>query len=321
MRLPSISTLLRNLSQICVSLVVGASSKLRRFQKQRLPKLPHLLKLARLDRPIGISLLLWPTFWGLWIASEGYPSAHLFFVFFLGVVFTRSAGCVINDIADRNFDGQVKRTVNRPLITGELTLSDAFIFLFVLLFPALVLVLTTNLLTLSLAVIAALIAAVYPLMKRYTYLPQAVLGLAFSMGIPMSFSAVTGEIPQIAWLLVVANVIWTVAYDTEYAMVDRDDDLKLGLKSSAILFGDLDKFIIGVLQIFFLGTMVMVAQRLSLGFSFYAGLTIAAGLLIYQQYLIKDRARDPCFSAFLNNHWVGLSIFGGVFLHYGLFAT
>ena len=321
MRLPPISTLLRNLSQICVSLVVGASSKLRHFQKQRLPKLPHLLKLARLDRPIGISLLLWPTFWGLWIASEGSPSVHLFFVFFLGVVFTRSAGCVINDIADRNFDGQVKRTVNRPLITGELTLSDAFIFLFVLLFPALVLVLTTNLLTLSLAVIAALIAAVYPLMKRYTYLPQAVLGLAFSMGIPMAFSAVTGEIPQIAWLLVVANVIWTVAYDTQYAMVDRDDDLKLGLKSSAILFGDLDKLIIGVLQIFFLGIMVMVAQRLSLGISFYAGLTIAAGFLIFQQYLIKDRARDPCFAAFLSNHWVGLSVFSGVFLHYGLFAT
>ncbi len=321
MRLPPISTLFRNLSRLWLAFVVADSSKIRQFQRQRLPKLPHLLKLARLDRPIGIYLLLWPTFWGLWIASEGFPSVHLFLVFFLGVVLTRSAGCVINDIADRGFDGHVKRTVNRPLVTGELAISDAFVFLFMLLFPALVLVLTTNLLTLGLAVIAALIAAVYPLMKRYTYLPQAVLGLAFSMGIPMGFSAVTGEIPQIAWLLVVANVIWTVAYDTQYAMVDRDDDLKLGLKSSAILFGDLDKLIIGVLQISFVWIMIMVAQRLSLGFTFYIGITAASALLVYQQYLIKDRARDPCFAAFLNNHWVGLSIFVGIFLHYALFAS
>lgn len=284
--------------------------------KRRFPKLQPLLTLARFDRPIGIYLLLWPTLWGLWIASDGHPSLHLFLVFFLGTVLTRSAGCVINDLADRKFDGQVKRTSNRPLVTGELEVGDAFIFLFVLLFAALVLVLTTNLLTLSLAVVAAVIAGIYPLMKRYTYLPQAVLGVAFSMGIPMAFSAVTGEVPQIAWLLVIANLIWTVAYDTQLAMVDRDDDLKLGLKSSAILFGDLDKIIIGILQLSFVWIMVMIAQRLSLGGFFYLGVTIAAGLLLHQQYLIKDRDRDQCFTSFLSNHWVGLAIFVGLFLHY-----
>ena len=316
MLLPPISTIRQNLRRVLKSLFHGKISDLQQRLNQQFPKLQHLLTLSRLDRPIGIYLLLWPTFWGLWIASEGYPSFHLLCVFFFGVVLTRSAGCVINDLADRNFDGQVKRTVNRPLVTGELALSDAFIFLFALLFPALVLVLTTNLLTLGLAVVAALIAAVYPFMKRYTYLPQAVLGLAFSMGIPMSFSAVTGEVPQIAWLMVVAKVIWTVAYDTQYAMVDRDDDLKLGLKSSAILFGDLDKLIIGILQLSFVWIMVLIAQRLSLGFSFYIGMAIAVGLLVYQQYLIKDRVRDLCFAAFLNNHWVGLSLFLGIFIHY-----
>lgn len=308
MPLPPISTIHRQLTILLKD----------RFSQLRLafPKFPLLLTIARLDRPIGIYLLLWPTLWGLWVANEGYPGFHLFAVFVLGTVLTRSAGCVINDIADRNFDGQVKRTVNRPLANGDLEIADAFIFLFVLLFLALVLVLTTNLLTLGLAVIAAFIAAIYPLMKRYTYLPQAVLGLAFSMGIPMAFSATTGEVPQIAWLMLIANLIWTVAYDTQYAMIDRDDDLKLGLKSSAILFGDLDKPIIGVLQIAFIWIMVMIGQRLELSIFFYFGLTLAVALLIYQQYLIKDRDRDRCFASFLNNHWVGLAIFSGIFLHY-----
>jgi 4-hydroxybenzoate polyprenyltransferase len=310
--LPPISTLRHRISQLLRPLLGGWLSQLRKIY----PKLPLLLTLARFDRPIGIYLLLWPTLWGLWIASDGDPSLHLFLVFFLGTVLTRSAGCVINDLADRKFDGQVKRTISRPLVTGELEVGDAFIFLFVLMFAALVLVLTTNLLTLGLAVVAAVIAGIYPFMKRYTYLPQAVLGVAFSMGIPMTFSAVTGEVPQIAWLLVIANLIWTVAYDTQLAMVDRDDDLKLGLKSSAILFGDLDKIIIGILQISFVWIMVMIAQRLSLGGFFYLGIAIAAALLLYQQYLIKDRNRDQCFASFLNNHWVGLAVFAGIFLHF-----
>ncbi|MFT7140327.1 MAG: 4-hydroxybenzoate polyprenyltransferase, partial [Sulfitobacter sp.] len=194
-------------------------------------KLPRLLAVARLDKPIGIYLLLWPTLWGLWIAAEGFPGWHLLIVFVFGTVLTRSAGCIINDIADRKFDRQVKRTSSRPLASGDLGVKDAVIFMAILLFLALLLVATTNIETILLAFVAAAVAGLYPFMKRVTYLPQVVLGVAFSFGIPMSFAAVTGEIPNFVWLLVVANVLWTVAYDTELAMVDRDDDVKLGIKS------------------------------------------------------------------------------------------
>jgi 4-hydroxybenzoate polyprenyltransferase len=282
----------------------------------RFPKIPFLMSIARLDRPIGIYLLLWPTLWALWIAAEGFAGWHLFLVFTFGTILTRSAGCVINDLADRNFDGQVKRTSGRPLVTGQVTIGDAIIFLGVLILPALLLVLTTNIVTVLLAIFGACVATVYPFMKRYTYLPQVILGIAFSVGIPMAFTAMDETIPKIAWLLIIANLTWTVAYDTEYAMVDRDDDIRLGLKSSAILFGELDKIIIGILQVVFLGTLLLAAKEANFTWPFYLGLAAATVFLIYQQFLIKDRSRDPCFAAFLNNHWVGLSIFIGLFTHY-----
>lgn len=280
-------------------------------------KLPHLLAVSRLDKPIGIYLLLWPTLWGLWIASEGFPSWHLLFVFVAGTILTRSAGCIINDIADTKFDAQVKRTANRPLVTGELPRRDAVAFMALLLLFALILVLTTNLLTILLAIAAAATAGLYPLMKRVTYLPQVVLGIAFSFGIPMSFAAVTGAIPNFVWLLVVANMLWTVAYDTELAMVDRDDDIKVGIKSTAILFAEMDKLIIGVLQLLFISILLLLHRHIELSWIYNIGLFAASAFLIYQQYLIRHRSRDGCFAAFRNNHWTGLAIFLGILGHFG----
>ena len=283
---------------------------------QLYPKIPHFITLARLDKPIGIYLLLWPTMWGLWFAAEGFPGWHLFLVFTLGTVLTRSAGCIVNDIADRDLDISVKRTASRPLAQGYLSVPEAIIFAAILMFLSLILVLTTNLLTLVLAFIATIIAAIYPWMKRFTYLPQVVLGVAFSFGIPMAFAAIRNEIPNLAWLLTIANVIWTVGYDTEYAMVDRDDDLKIGTKSTAILFADMDKLMIGILQFTFIGSMYIVERQIGLSWPYYIGLAVASGLLIYQQFLIADRDRANCFEAFLNNHWVGLTIFIGIFVHF-----
>lgn len=281
------------------------------------PKLPHLVTVTRLDKPIGIYLLLWPTLWALWIAADGFPGWHLLVVFVLGTLLMRSAGCVINDIADRDFDTKVKRTVDRPLATGDLELKDAIILLGALVLAAFLLVLTTNLLTILLAFCAALVAGLYPFMKRYTYLPQVVLGVAFSFGIPMAFAAQSEEVPLIAWLMVIANVLWTVGYDTAYAMVDRDDDLKIGIKSTAILFGDMDKLMIGALQASFLMIMLLLHRHMELGWYYNAALFAAMALFVYQQYLIKDRNRENCFSAFLNNHWVGLAIFLGLLAEIG----
>lgn len=278
----------------------------------RYPRLPHFVRLCRLGNPIGTLLLLWPTLWGLWFAARGWPGWKLFIVFTLGTLLTRSAGCIMNDIADRHFDAYVKRTNARPIARGIIRVEEAVMLMGGLLFLALLLVMTTNWLTVELAVAAAAIAAVYPFMKRVTYLPQAVLGVAFSCGIPMAFTATTGELPRLAWLLVIANLLWTVAYDTEYAMVDRDDDIRLGLKSSAILFADLDKTMVGALQLLFLGTLAMAGRLVRMDVLFWFGLAVAAGLFIYQQFLIKDRARDGCFAAFLNNHWVGMAIFAGI---------
>ena len=278
----------------------------------RYPRLPDFVALSRLNRPIGIYLLLWPTLWGLWFAAGGWPGWHLFLVFALGTVLTRSAGCVINDIADRNFDLQVERTRDRPLAQGTITVREALLFMAGLLLLALILVMTTNRATVMIAVVAAIVAAVYPFMKRFTYMPQLILGVAFSFGIPMAFTAATGEIPRLAWMLVFANLVWTVAYDTEYAMVDRDDDLKLGLKSSAILFADMDKLMIGILQILFLFIIVLAGRLAHGGIAFYLGVAIAGALFGYQQFLIRNRAREGCFKAFLNNHWVGLAIFAGI---------
>jgi len=292
------------------------AGQIRQHQREYLPRLPDFLQLARLDKPIGIYLLLWPTLWGLWLAAEGWPGFHLLFVFIVGVILMRSAGCVINDVADRNFDGQVKRTVNRPLITHQVTVQEALVFCTSLCFIAFLLVLTTNTLTVWLSFCAVAIALCYPFMKRYTYLPQVVLGAAFSWGIPMSFAAYSEEVPKLAWLIFTATVVWTVAYDTQYAMVDRDDDIKLGLKSTAILFGDLDRLMIGILQLIFVITLWAAHQLTPLGFWFHFGLAAAAVLLVYQQYLIRERDRDECFKAFLNNHWVGLLIFLGLFFEF-----
>lgn len=283
-------------------------------QQTHLPRLPDFLTLTRLDRPIGIYLLLWPTLWGLWLAAEGWPGMHLFVVFTLGVVIMRSAGCIMNDYADRNFDGKVKRTADRPLVTKRVSVNEAFLFCGLLCVMALGLVLTTNVLTIWLSFAAVLIAATYPFVKRYTYMPQAVLGVAFSWGIPMAFAATIESVPNLAWLVFTAAVVWTVAYDTQYAMVDRDDDIKVGIKSSAILFGDLDRLMIGILQVVFIATLLLANRIAGLGSFFYLGLLVAAGLLAYQQYLIRDRERDACFEAFLNNHWVGMAIFIGLAL-------
>ena len=282
---------------------------------------PHwqsYIELTRLNQPIGIYLLLWPTLWALWIAAEGWPGWHLFLVFTLGTVLTRSAGCIVNDFMDRPFDSRVKRTRDRALVVGKVDPLKAIILATGITSLALLLVLTTNLLTVALSAVAALIAVIYPVMKRYTYLPQTILGIAFSMGILMAFSATTGEIASIAWLVLTANLLWVVAYDTQYAMVDRDDDLQLGLKSTAILFADLDRHMTGLLQLIFLLTMLLAGRNLGFSQWYFLGLSIAAALFIYQHYLTWSRSREGYFNAFLNNHWVGLAIFAGIFLHYML---
>lgn len=274
------------------------------------------VQVTRADRPIGTALLLWPTLVALWIAAEGWPGWHLFLVFAIGTFLTRSAGCVLNDLTDMKFDGHVKRTSQRPLVTGELDPVEAMFLAGAIMFVALCIVLTTNVLTVGLAVIAVIITATYPFMKRVTYLPQAVLGLAFSMGIVMAFSAVSSSVPNVAWLLLIANLLWVVAYDTEYAMVDRDDDLRIGVKSTAILFGDMDKLIIGALQASTIFIWYLVGEELELGVYWLLGMTAATGLFIYQQFLIRHRSRDGCFQAFLNNHWAGLCLFVGTATHY-----
>jgi 4-hydroxybenzoate polyprenyltransferase len=279
-------------------------------------KLPALVQLTRLDRPIGIYLLLWPTIGALWIAAEGRPSLLLLSVFLLGSALMRSAGCCINDIADSKFDGKVDRTQNRPLATGLLARQDAIYCFVVLSFTGFLLVLLTNLLTVLFSLIAVCLVVIYPFMKRYTNLPQVVLGVAYSWGILMAFAAQTGEVPSAAVLLFVANCLWTVAYDTEYAMVDREFDLEIGLKSTAILFGEADKLMIGALQAMFIIALWLAGRQFELGTLFFLSLLIASALLGYQQYLIRDRVPGPCFRAFLNNSWVGAVIFIGVVLSY-----
>jgi len=284
----------------------------------RFPHLQQFVSLTRFDRPIGIYLLLWPTLTALWIASDGWPGWHLLLVFALGTVLTRAAGCIINDLADMKFDGKVKRTRNRPLISGQIAAPEALILAASIAFVALLLVLTTNTYTVYMSVFAVIIAVIYPFMKRYTYLPQAFLGIAFSWGIPMTFTAVSNEIANVAWLLLIANLLWVVAYDTQYAMVDRDDDIKLGLKSTAILFADLDRLMIAILQASFLAVLLLVTRSVELSVYYYLGLSSAIGFFIYQHYLIWNRSREGCFKAFLNNHWVGFSIFLGIVAHYSL---
>ncbi|WP_196160317.1 4-hydroxybenzoate octaprenyltransferase [Reinekea sp. G2M2-21] len=278
--------------------------------------LPHYIKLTRLDRPIGIYLLLWPTVMALWLAAEGFPDLKTLFIFVAGVVFMRSAGCVINDYADRKIDGHVKRTLNRPLAVGLVSEKEAITLFSSLIVLSFILVLFTNPLTVKLSFIAAALASSYPFMKRFTYLPQVVLGAAFAWAIPMAYTALSVPLQDLTWLLFSATVIWTVVYDTLYAMVDRDDDLKIGVRSTAILFGESDRLMVGLLQILAWLTWLVIGVKAELGVFWWLAMAVVAGLFGYQQWLIRERDRDACFKAFLNNHWVGLALFGAVVLEY-----
>ena len=274
--------------------------------------------LMRIDKPIGALLLLWPTLWALWIAGDGRPHAEVVIVFIVGVFVMRSAGCVINDFADREIDPYVKRTMNRPLATGKVSPREALGLFAVLSLMALALVSLMNDLTVLLAFAGAALAATYPFMKRYTYLPQVHLGVAFGWAVPMAFAAQTGEIPPVAWLLLVAVVIWAVAYDTMYAMVDREDDLYVGVKSTAILLGEMDRPMVAGLQAFVVVTLVLVGSRVGLGIWYFAGVIAATGFAIYQIYLIRNREPQQCFRAFLNNNWFGAAVFAGIVFDYYL---
>lgn len=272
-------------------------------------KFSAYLKLMRFHRPIGTLLLLWPVLWSLWVASQGVPHLKILMIMSLGVIVMRAAGCVINDIADRNFDGWVARTKDRPLATGEISIKQASLLFIVLLFCALLLVLCLNKLTIMLAFIAALLTVFYPFTKRFFVMPQLILAAAFNWGIPMAFAAELNRVPGIAWLVFSIAFVWTVYYDTLYAMTDKADDLKLGLKSSAIFFGKADKIILTLLQFLFLILLLVLGHRLNMAIYYYLGLIVVSAFLIYQQVLARHRAPQRCFQAFINNQWVGLIIF------------
>lgn len=276
----------------------------------------HYWRLMRFDKPIGIFLLLWPALWALWIAGQGRPDPLVAFVIVSGVVLMRAAGCVINDYADRDFDPHVERTRQRPIAAGHVSPNEALALFVGLCLTAFGLVLLLNGLTIALSVVGAFLAASYPFMKRHTYLPQAYLGLAFGWAVPMSFAAQTGTIPAVSWELYLATILWALTYDTMYAMVDRDDDLKIGVKSTAILFGDLDRIILAMLQAFMLLILYAVGRELGLGAAYDLSLLVATGFSLYQQRLIRHRLKADCFKAFLNNHWFGATVFAGLVLDY-----
>ncbi len=283
-----------------------------------LGRLHEYALLMRLHRPIGALLLLWPTLWALWLAAAGRPQARMLLIFVAGTVLTRSAGCVINDYADRDFDRHVRRTRTRPLTAGRVTAREALILFVFLSLAALTLVLQLNRLTVALSLLGALLYLTYPFMKRYTHLAQLYLGLAFSWGVVLAFSAHSGRVPLIAWMIFAANVCWVLAYDTEYAMVDREDDLKIGIKSTAILFGTHGRFMIGLSHVLALALLAGVGYLAVLGVWYYLGLLAAAGIACYQQYLLRARDPQECFQAFLNNNWFGAVIFTGLVLDYSL---
>jgi len=279
-------------------------------------KLNAYFRLMRLDKPIGILLLLWPTLWALWLASNGWPDNRLLFIFIVGTVLMRSAGCVMNDVADRHFDGHVARTDKRPLVAGEVSVKEALLLATLLSLVAFGLVLTLNALTIALSFAALFLAASYPFTKRFFALPQAYLGIAFGFGIPMAFAAVQGWVPQQAWLMLVANIAWSLAYDTEYAMVDRPDDLKIGIRSSAITFGKYDVALIMFFYALMLALMAYVGALMQLAWIYYVGLVLAGLLILYHFILIKNREPARCFKAFLHNNWVGAAIFAGIFINF-----
>jgi 4-hydroxybenzoate polyprenyltransferase len=294
-----------------------------RFHPFTTEELPRILggaseyaRLMRLNRPIGIWLLLWPTLWAVWIASRGRPAPDIFLIFVVGTVIMRSAGCVINDYADRGFDSRVQRTRDRPLATGSISGIEALVLFTILALLALLLALQLNKLTLLWAVGGAFIAVTYPFIKRFLSVPQLFLGLAFGAGIPMAFAAQIERVPRVAWLLFLANVLWVTVYDTMYAMVDREDDVSIGVRSTAILFGDSDRHIIAGLQAMTLAALYLVGRILNFGWWYEAGLAAGALLFVYQLWLIHDRSREGCFSAFLNNNYFGMAVFIGILLEY-----
>ncbi len=282
--------------------------------KSFLATIDPYLKLIRFDRPIGTLLLLWPALWALWLAAGGIPPIKYLVIFSLGVFLMRSAGCVINDIADRKFDSKVERTKNRPLAKNQLPVLNAMIFFVVLMLCAVVLLIFLNELSVKVALVAAFFAITYPFMKRYTYLPQIYLGIAFALSIPMAYAQIQNTIPAEAWLLFIINIFWTTAYDTMYAMVDREDDEKIGVKSTAILFGDLDIVITSVIQAMMLLALLLLGKKLGLNMYYYWSLLVVFVLFIYQNKLLRSRDVKNYFKAFLNNNWVGLILFIGVFL-------
>ena len=281
-------------------------------------KLKQYWLLARFDRPIGTLILLWPTLWALWVAGDGKPDGLVLTVFVLGVVLMRAAGCVINDYADRDFDPHVERTKQRPIAAGKVKPKEALILFAVLCLIAFGLVLLMNIYTILLSFIGAFLAASYPFMKRYTQLPQAYLGIAFGWAVPMAFAAQRGEIPLVAWLMYLAVMLWALVYDTMYAMVDKDDDLKIGVKSTAILFGDYDRHIMAILQTIIIGLLIAVGILAQLQWPYYLGVAAATGLCGYQQKLIFHRQKAACFKAFLNSNWFGLAVFLGLLVGYQL---
>jgi 4-hydroxybenzoate polyprenyltransferase len=274
------------------------------------------IQLTRLNRPIGILLLLWPTLWGVWIAGHGHPAWHIVFIFTLGTVLMRSAGCAVNDYADRHIDRHVKRTQERPLTSGKISEREALWVAAVLALVSFALILPLNPLTWLLAFPAAFLAASYPFTKRFFAIPQAYLGIAFGFGIPMAFAATHGSVPAVAWVLLLANVFWAIAYDTEYAMVDRDDDIHLGIHSSALFFGRRDVF--AVMMCYALTLLLLAAAGLMIGMGtvYFIGLIVAEGITLYHYTLIRDRNREKCFKAFLHNNWFGAAVFAGVVVDY-----
>lgn len=292
----------------------GRLAAIRRYGR----RLEQYAQLMRLDRPIGSLLLLWPVLWALWIAGDAHPRGKVFVVFVLGVLVMRSAGCVINDFADRDFDPFVRRTRARPLAARRVTPAEAFVLFGLLLAVALWLVTRLDALTVRMSFIGAAVAMSYPFFKRFFPLPQFYMGVAFSWGVPMAFAAQTGAVPRVAWLLFFAGILWAAAYDTMYAMVDREDDLKIGVKSTAILFADMDRLIVAAMQLGALFALLLVGRSMRFEYWYYVGLTAAAVLFAWQQWLIRRREPEACFRAFLNNNYVGLSIFAGLVLEYSL---
>ena len=291
--------------QVSGSLSRGVVSQLRNYGR-----------LMRVDKPIGIWLLLWPTLWALWLAGEGHPNQGLFIVFVLGVFVMRSAGCVLNDFADRKIDPYVERTRSRPIASGAVTPAEALLLFTALGLFAVGLAMLLNRPARLLAIVGAVLTVLYPFIKRFLSIPQFVLGAAFGWAVPMAFAAQTGELPNLAWLVFGAALIWAVIYDTFYAMVDREDDRKIGVKSTAILFGDVDLFVIGGLQLLMLLALVLIGLRAELGPWYYASVAVSGVLMAYHQWLARDRQPAGCFAAFLNNHYIGLAVFLGIVLHY-----